>query len=51
MRLNGVRMKNGAKWLMSVLALALLASCGECPCKANSDYLRDVPVTRTRQFQ
>ena len=49
--LNESRMKTGAKWLICALVVALVASCGECPCKGNIDYLRDVPVTRTRQFQ
>lgn len=51
MRLNDVRMKTGVKWLICAVTLALVVSCGECPCKGNSDYLRDVPVTQSRQFR
>lgn len=37
-------------WMGAVIASLVLSSCGECSCKGNSDYLRDVPVTRTQSF-
>ena len=49
--LNGGRMKTAFYALMGALsASVILSSCGECSCKGNSDYLRDVPVTRTQSF-
>lgn len=49
--LNGGCMKTAFYALMGALsASVVLSSCGECPCKGNSDYLRDVPVTRTQSF-
>lgn len=51
MGLNGGRMKTAFYVLMGALsASVILSSCGECSCKGNSDYLRDVPVTRTQSF-
>lgn len=45
-------MKTGVIMLLGALVGSLvLASCGECPCKGNSDYLRDVPVTRSQSFR
>ena len=34
----------------TVMGSVLLSSCGECSCKGNSDYLRDVPVTHSQRF-
>ncbi len=51
MGLNGGDMKTVFFALMgTLLASVVLSSCGECSCKGNSDYLRDVPVSRSQSF-
>lgn len=52
MGLNDGRMKTLAIVLGCVCFTQLFSSCGECPCNShNSDYLRDVPVTRSARFR
>ena len=40
----------GILGIVALIGAFVLSSCGECSCKGNSDYLRDVPVTRTQSF-
>ncbi len=36
---------------LGILGSLTITSCGECACNSyNSDYLRDVPVTRSQHF-
>ena len=51
MGLNGGHMKTAFFVLTGTfMASVVLSSCGECSCKGNSDYLRDVPVSRSQSF-
>lgn len=53
MVLNRGRMKIRIIMMIGVaLGAVALSSCGECSCSGgNSDYLRDVPVTRSQSFR